>query len=277
MIAATVFRSPSVSVIDYRCTDGPDVTPITERHRAFSVSYVRRGSFGYRTHGRSFDLVAGSVLIGAPGHEYICTHHHGQGDQCLSFHLAPEIIDAIGGHVETWQACALPPLPELIVLGELGGATADRQSDVGFDEVAMLLTARVVEVTSGRTARPAETRAQDRARMVDAAVWIDAHAHEPLAIGDVGREIGLSPFHFLRLFARVFGVTPHQYLIRCRVRRAARLLAHETHPISGIVLDVGFRDLSNFVRTFHRAAGVSPRAFRHAAQRPCRPSEARTL
>jgi AraC family transcriptional regulator len=140
-----------------------------------------------------------------------------------------------------------------------------------------LLTARVVGVTSGHTTRPAETRAHDRARMVDAAIWIDAHAHEPLAIGDVAREIGLNPYHFLRLFARVFGVTPHQYLIRCRVRRAARLLAHETHPISRIALDVGFRDLSNFVRTFHRAAGASPRAFRRAAQRPRRRSEVRTL
>jgi AraC family transcriptional regulator len=227
-------------------------TPVTERHCAFSVSYVRRGSFGYRTRGRSYD--------------------YGQGGECLSFHLAPEVIDAIGGRVETWQTCALPPRPELIVLGELGGVAADRHSDVGFDEVAMLLVARVVEVTSGATALPAETRAHDR----DAAVWVDAHAHELLALDGVAREIGLSPFHFLRLFARVFGVTPHQYLIRCRVRRAARLLAHETRPISDIALDVGFRGLSNFVRTFHRAAGVSPRGFRRAAQRPRRPSEART-
>jgi AraC family transcriptional regulator len=121
MITATVFASPSVSVIEYRCTDGPSVTPVTERHRAYSLSYVRRGSFGYHTRGRSFDLVAGSVLIGAPGDEYVCTHDHGQGDQCLSFHLAPEVIDAIGGRVETWQTRALPPLPELIVLGEVGG------------------------------------------------------------------------------------------------------------------------------------------------------------
>ena len=40
--------------------------------------------------------------------------------------------------------------------------------------------------------------------------------------------------------------------------------------------EVGFRDLSNFVRTFHRAAGVSLRAFRRAAQRSRRSPEART-
>jgi AraC family transcriptional regulator len=61
-------------------------------------------------------------------------------------------------------------------------------------------------------------------------------------------------------------VTPHQYLVRSRLRHAARLLADEERPITDVALDVGFADLSNFVRTFHRAARVSPRDFRKAAQ-----------
>jgi AraC-like DNA-binding protein len=61
-------------------------------------------------------------------------------------------------------------------------------------------------------------------------------------------------------------VTPHQYLVRARLRRAARLLADDTRSITDVAFDVGFADLSNFVRTFHRAAGVSPRAFRRAAK-----------
>ena len=51
-----------------------------------------------------------------------------------------------------------------------------------------------------------------------------------------------------------------------RLRRAARLLAEESLPITDVAYDVGFGDLSNFVRTFHRAAGVSPRGFRRAAR-----------
>ena len=77
---------------------------------------------------------------------------------------------------------------------------------------------------------------------------------------------GVSAFHFLRLFARVTGVTPHQYLVRTRLRRAARLLAADERPIAAIAYDVGFGDLSNFVRTFHRAAGASPRQFRRASR-----------
>jgi len=47
---------------------------------------------------------------------------------------------------------------------------------------------------------------------------------------------------------------------------AARLLADHDRSITDVALDVGFGDLSNFVRTFHRAAGVSPRRFRRAAK-----------
>jgi AraC-like DNA-binding protein len=50
------------------------------------------------------------------------------------------------------------------------------------------------------------------------------------------------------------------------LRRAAALLSRDDRPITNIALDVGFRDLSNFVRTFHRAAGVAPRGFRNAAR-----------
>ncbi len=61
-------------------------------------------------------------------------------------------------------------------------------------------------------------------------------------------------------------MTPHQYLVRSRLRHAALLLVDDARSINEIAFGVGFGDLSNFVRTFHRAAGVSPRAFRKAAR-----------
>src|SRR5262249_35788412 len=240
--------------------------PFVEVHDGFSVSYVRRGTFGYRTRGESFELVAGSILVGHPGDEYTCTHDHADADECLSFHLTPELVEAIGGRRDGWLTGGVPPLPELMVLGQLAQAVAEGWSDAGLDEIGMLLAARVVDVISGVERQRSRAQGRDRRRAVEAALWIDAHAHEALDLEAVSSEAGLSPFYFLRIFANVVGVTPHQYLVRCRLRHAASLLASDERSITDVALDVGFGDLSNFVRTFHRAAGVSPGSFRRLAR-----------
>ena len=268
MLTATVLQSGPIQVVDYRCSAGPDAKPFTELHQGYSVSYVRKGSFGYRVRGESYELVAGSVLVGHPGDEYMCTHdHHVCGDECLAFHLSPGFVDLIGGDTDTWRTGGLPPLPELMVLGEFAQAAAEGQSDAGLDEAGLWFASRFVEVVSGRKPTPQLAAARDRQRAVEVAMWINAHSHEDIALDRAAAEAGLSPFHFLRLFSRVLGVTPHQYLVRSRLRHAARLLADDDRPVTDVALDVGFADLSNFVRTFHRAAGVSPRAFRQAARK----------
>ena len=270
MATTAVLREGDVTVTDYRCSAGPAEAPYPEVHEGFSVSYVRKGSFGCRSRAGSFELVAGSLLVGHPGDEYTCTHEHVVGDECLSFQLAPEVVDAIGGRTHgersVWRAGAVPPLPELMVLGELAQVAAASRSDVGLDEIGMLLAARFVDVAGGRDRTPTDAGARDRRRAVEAALWIDAHACEPIGLEHAARTAGLSAFHFLRLFAGVLGVTPHQYLVRSRLRHAARLLADGARSITDVAFDAGFGDLSNFVRTFHRAAGVSPRRFRQAAK-----------
>ncbi|MFA5939770.1 MAG: helix-turn-helix transcriptional regulator [Sinimarinibacterium sp.] len=268
MPATTLLQRGALSVLDYRCSAGPGDRPYVELFRDHSISYVRRGSFGCSSRGRSFELVAGSVLVGHPGDEYQCTHdHHVCGDECLSFHFAPELAETIGPRRETWRAGALPPLSELMVLGELAQSAADGGSDIGVDEVGLLLAARFVEAQSGRKRAPLAVHARDRRRAVEAALWLDTCAHEDIDLDAAAGAAGLSVFHFLRLFAKVLGVTPHQYLVRSRLRHAARLLADDgTRAVTDIAYDVGFNDLSNFVRSFHRAAGVSPGAFRSAAR-----------
>jgi AraC family transcriptional regulator len=265
MVTATTLHSGPISVVDFRCTAGPGDPVFPERHEAFSISYVRHGTFGYQVRGRQFEMVAGAVLIGFPGDEFICTHDHACGDECLSFRLAPDVADTIGSG-QVWKRGALPPLAQIMVLGELAQAAAAGASGVGLDEVGMLLAMRLAALVGGRSQQLRRASPRDRRRAVETALWLDANAHEPVDLERAARRAGLSPYHFLRLFAGIVGVTPHQYLLRSRLRRAARALAGDDRPVSDIALDVGFADLSNFVRTFHRAAGVSPRGFRQAAR-----------
>lgn len=262
-----LLQSQTLSVIDYRCTMGPDDKPFLEQHTQHSLSYVRRGSFSYDTRGRSHELVAGSVMVGHAGDEYTCSHeHHVCGDECLSIQLSPSLADDMGLRKNALRIACMPPTPELMVYGELAQAAGRGDSDIGIDETAILFVNRFIETTSGQPQKATPATARDRRRAVESALWIDAHADSTVDLESTAKTAGVSPFHFLRLFSNVLGVTPHQYLVRARLRRAAKLLADDTRPITSVAFDAGFGDLSNFVRTFHRAAGVSPRRFRDAAR-----------
>ena len=267
MTAVQLCAFASLRVMDYRCEAGPDDRPFVEMHDCLSLSYVRRGSFGLTSRGASHDLVAGAVLVGRPGDEYCCTHdHHAAGDECLSFQFTAETIDAIGPAGAVWETRAMPPLAELAVWGELGQAAAEGRSDIGLDEVGLAFASRFITVATGRDGHGASARSIDKQRCVETAGWIEARSAEEVTLDAAAAFAGFSPFHFLRLFRRVTGVTPHQYLVQCRLRRAARLLAEPGRSITDIAYDVGFGDLSNFVRSFRRAAGLSPGAFRKASR-----------
>ena len=163
MITTSVLRQGAISVLDYRCNARPTDVPIAEQHTIHSVSYVRKGSFGCRCQGKTFELVAGSVLVGHAGDEYLCTHeHHAGGDECLSFQLRPELVETIGDRSAIWRVGAMPPLPELMVLGELAQAAASGRSDIGLDEAALLFTARFVELVDNVGHRPPPWRGPDR-------------------------------------------------------------------------------------------------------------------
>ena len=250
MQATTLYAGESLSVHHYRCTAGPHDKPFVELHPCHSISYVCAGSFGCVTLGAEHQLVAGAVLIGRPGQEYMATHeHHGCGDECLSVKLSPGLADEL--RLGRGGLAALPPLPEVMLLGE----------QVRAADAALLFAQKVAALASGKSNDHATPSAGERRRAVEAALWLERNLAEAVGLEDAARQAGLSPFHFLRVFRRTLGVTPHQYLLRLRLREAARLLAGGAMSVTEVALEVGFQDLSNFVRTFKRAAGVSPARF----------------
>src|SRR4051794_15710595 len=128
MVETTLLQHGPIEALDYRCDASPGDEPFVEQHGGYSVAYVRRGSFRYTLRGASHEMVAGSVLVGSLGDEYVCAHDHVVGDECLSFFLAPSVVEALGSSDAIWRIGAVPPLPDLMVLGELAQAAADGRS-----------------------------------------------------------------------------------------------------------------------------------------------------
>jgi AraC family transcriptional regulator len=83
-----------------------------------------------------------------------------------------------------------------------------------------------------------------------------------VTLSRLARDLAMSPYHFLRTFNAVSGVTPYQFVLAQRLRRAALRLRRTTDPISAIAYEAGFNDLSTFNRRFRRIMGMTPGAWR---------------
>jgi AraC family transcriptional regulator len=242
-------------VTDIVCTAGPRDPRFEEQHTCATIAIVVSGSFQYRTAAGRAVMTPGSLLLGNPGHYFECGHEHAVGDRCISFQYDPAYF---GDDTPFPASTRVPPVRAIAALTSQAHAALAGSSCVSWEELAVSLAGQAVSPqTSGATAPfDAESRVTRVVRLLDA---------EPAAETSLGRlaeEANLSPFHFLRVFQGVTGVTPHQYVLRTRLRLAAVRLATTTDRVSKIALESGFGDLSNFNRTFRAEFGASPRAYR---------------
>src|SRR5437588_733312 len=250
-------------VQDIICTCGPHDHEAEELTSASSIALVLSGSFVVRDrHGTSL-LSEGSYLLVDAGHCFACSHRHGEGDRCLSFRFEPELFERIAhdaGRRADFAHNRLPPLRPLAPL-TARARLAMTHPDL-MEEVAIELAATALGLSADGS-RPASSPHQGR--MSDVLRYIAAHSTAPHTVAGLARMAKLSPYHFLRTFKATTGVTPHQWLLRARLRAAAEKLAVTKAPVTDIALDVGFDDLSNFTRTFRAEFGASPRQYRLAA------------
>ncbi len=96
--------------------------------------------------------------------------------------------------------------------------------------------------------------------------YINDNLDSRLSWGAIGAAIGLNSFKFGRDFKRATGVTPHQYVLRCRVKRAMKLLSDSDLSIADIALEIGCSCQSHFTTLFRKHTGMTPGAFRRAAE-----------
>lgn len=247
---------------DFICTFGPEDRPFEERHSWISIAVVVEGSFQYRSAYGSELMTAGSLLLGALGHCYECAHEHGAGDRCLSFHYTPEFFDRAGVEPD-FRIHRIPPMRDLapwIVGARLGISSPERTN---FEEMAHGLAGAVLDaVGKGFHSSVAPTAADER-RISAAVRFIEANLAEQLSLNTLASQARMSEFHFLRVFKQVMNITPHQYVLCSRLRRAAVRLKTSKAPVLDVAMDFGFRDLSNFNHAFRAEFGLNPSRFRN--------------
>jgi AraC-like DNA-binding protein len=245
------------SVSEMVCTLGPQDFPFEERHAGVSIAIVIAGTFQYRSHAGCELMTPGSLLLGSMGQNFECSHEHGTGDRCLSFSYSPEFFYRLDARPR-FRALRVPRIPALSPLIARASAALAGAAGTSWEELGIELAARTAQLDRGlwQESIGASPGANARVTRVLRAIECDPDRHYDLSA--LARESRLSPYHFLRTFQCVTGVTPHQYLLRMRLQRVAVRLRTESRKVVDIALECGFGDISNFNRTFRAEFGVSP-------------------
>ena len=258
------------AVHDVLCGAGPRDRAFEELHSTTTLAVVVAGTFQYRSRSRRELMIPGSLLLGNAGDAFECGHEHATGDRCVSFSYAPETFESLfcdsGARASrpAFRAIRIPPLRLLSPYLADVSARLRAPSSTRWEELAIDLPVQVLRLDDGISSGATAFDSASTARVTRVVRGIENGDDAAQSVHAMAREARLSPYHFLRTFHAVTGMTPHQYLLRIRLCRAALRIASEPDKILDIALACGFGDVSNFNRTFRSEFGVSPRIYRKA-------------
>jgi len=254
------------AVSDIVCAAGPLDRPFEERHTQTSIAIVVGGTFQYRSSTGRDLMTPGSFLLGNAGDSFTCGHEHGTGDRCIAFSYAPEFFERlarqIGTHSTRFKVPRLPPIRASAPLVAKASTMLGGIDPMAGEELSVEVAVQAMQIAHGIPRSRTGAAPSSLARVTRVVRMIENDADTAQDLNQLARLARLSRYHFLRTFEELTGTTPHQYLLRVRLRRAAIRLRSESTKISDIALESGFGDISNFNRAFRAEFGANPRTYR---------------
>jgi AraC-like DNA-binding protein len=242
-----------------------------------SIKAVISGSAAWETRDGRYELGPSGCLLLNEGEEYAMELDALQPVETFCIFFARGFVEDAQRSIESGSAALLDALrpDEPLVFRERLQLDAGLRAalEAGHrapdDALFFTLAERLVRARAGAAARAARlpalrasTRAELLRRLDRALELIHANLGRPLAVEEIARTACLSLFHFHRLFAAAYGETPHRYLTRLRLARAAALLRGSEMPVADVGLRCGFESAGSFTTLFSRHFGMAPARFR---------------
>ncbi|MFC0437413.1 helix-turn-helix domain-containing protein [Kutzneria buriramensis] len=188
----------------------------------------------------------------------------------VHMYLYPDLVDEISHELGGMGMLRPHELPDSLAVDDgfitatgyvIAKAIEHRASPLYADSLAHSLTAHLLCTVQGR--RPEEPRVMlGRTALHSLLGYLREHLHEDVTLDDLAGQANMSKYHLLRTFKRSTGTTPHRYLVRLRMRKAASLLRNSSQTVQQVMLACGYQSAAQFSAAFRREYGCAPGQYR---------------
>ncbi len=121
-------------------------------------------------------------------------------------------------------------------------------------------------ITDWSALRPSDFQADNElSRLVPAIKFMETEFHRGPTLGEIAKQVHLSPFHFHRRFTELLGITPKHFLLDCQIDQAKQQLLSREKDLAEIATECGFAHQSHFTSRFKQATGLTPTRWRRFA------------
>ncbi len=257
----SVLETPWVDVARFdHPQDQAHRDPPEEEARELSVNFVLRGSYQLKIGKDQWRMTPDQVFVTRPGLTFSCRHHEEiPSDVCLCVLFKDDPPDrGEGDRVRD----VLPVDNRLAFLRwRLCRLFDDPAASLEAEDAAAELWQAVAGASRGGRHRYGEAQlAWYAERMIAARETMRGACHLDHSLADLSRGVGMSPFHFARIFRDLSGVPPHQFLLAARLERACEML-DQGASVTETFRRCGFNSASYFSRLFRQRFGVPPSRF----------------
>ncbi|MEW5714344.1 MULTISPECIES: AraC family transcriptional regulator [Pseudomonas] len=212
---------------------------------------------------REFEAGPGSITLYNPGQIQGGGAADGAPWQFVSLYVtADQLANDLGlTHLEFDRSlCFQPDLAQRLAAAVKGALSSDALLRELSEDALVLLLGDVVSLSGVRVPGSATT---GKSLIGRAQEMLAEHLHQALPLDRLGDELGLSKFHLLRTFQKETGLSPRQWAMQLRTRRAKGLL-RTGMAASTVAHDLGFADQSHLNRHFRAAYGITPGRYQSA-------------
>ncbi len=248
-----------------------DFTYARHSHEEYSLGVTLKGRQDFFCRDRFYKSSPGRVMIFNP--EDVHDGHSG-GEQSLEYvmlYIHPNQLCPwfkCLGYKETRlrikDTVLVDPLLRNQILTFAQSIKTNQLSSLEF-ESAQLYLARLLISHQGNI-DPIRLPSRIDTLVTKAKGYILENLNNDLSIDQIAESVNLSKFHFIRMFREQLGITPHQYILNCRINTAGKALERGMN-VTQAALDSGFSDASHLNRNFKKVFGITPKQFQSQCRR----------